>query len=196
MSLIDKGLTDLEGWCWAEKAHHMHELALDEQAKVMVEVGVYGGRSLIPLILAAQETDGYVWGIDAWSNQVATVVPYGQDHNSFWANDDLGRVKDKLFKFLGEHQLSSHVGILEATGEQGLAFFADRSVDLLHVDASHSVLDEARDVSSWLMKLKKDGILIIDDTDRDEVQLAVQIAESVCDLVHKDPKYQVFRKTI
>lgn len=195
-SLIELGLEQLEGWCWLEKAERMLSIALDEKAKVMVEVGVYGGRSLIPLIVAAKANGGYVWGIDAWSNAVATTVPYGEDHNSFWANDDMGRVKDKLFKFLGEHKLSGHVAIVEATGEQALHLFQDKSIDLLHVDASHSILDEARDVSSYLMKLREGGILIIDDTDRAEVQLALEVAKSVCDVVHTDPKYVVLRKTI
>lgn len=195
-SLIELGLEQLEGWCWLEKAERMLSIALEERAKVMVEVGVYGGRSLVPLIVAAQANGGYVWGIDAWSNAVATTVPYGEDHNSFWANDDMGRVKDKLFKFLGEHKLSGHVAIVEATGEQALHLFQDKSIDLLHVDASHSILDEARDVSSYLMKLREGGILIIDDTDRAEVQLALEIAKSVCDVVHTDPKYVVLRKTI
>lgn len=195
-SLIHRGLEDLEGWCWAEKAERMLSIALDERAEIMVEVGVYGGRSLIPLIVAAQHNRGYVWGIDAWSNTVATTVPYGQDHNTFWKNDDMGRVKDKLFKFLGEHKLSGHVAIVEASGEQALHLFQDKSIDLLHVDASHSVLDEARDVSSYLMKLRTGGILIIDDTDRDEVQIAVQIAKTVCDVVHEDKKYLVLRKRI
>lgn len=195
-SLIQAGLEQLEGWCWQEKAERMLSLALDEESKVMVEVGVYGGRSLIPLIVAAQHNKGFVWGIDAWSNDVATTVPYGKDHNSFWANDDMGRVKDKLFKFLGDNKLGGHVAIVQASGEQALHLFQDKSIDLLHVDASHSVLDEARDVSSYLMKLRKGGILIIDDTDRPDVQIAVEIAKSVCEVVHEDPKYLVLRKKI
>lgn len=196
MDLVRLGLERLEGWCWEAKAQTMYECAVREGARVMVEVGVYGGRSLVPLIMAARETGGYVWGVDAWSNGVATTIPYGEANNRFWAEDDLGRVKSKLFGFLGEHQLGGWVGLVEASSLAALPLFADGSVDLLHVDAAHSVLDEARDVASWLMKLRKGGVLIIDDTDRADVEPAVRIAESVCETLHTDAKYVVMRKVV
>lgn len=195
--LIRKGLEDLEGWCWEEKAERMYDLIRQEQPDTLVEVGVYGGRSLVPMLVGARDNGkGWVYGVDAWDNDVATTVPYGEDNNTFWANDDLGRVKTKLYRFLAEHDLARYGHILELSGEEALPLFRPKSIDFLHIDASHSVLDEARDVTGYLMKLKTDGILIIDDTDRDDVQPALEIALTVCDAVYVNKKYVVLRKRI
>ena len=71
--------TDLPGWCELDKARMMCGLILREQPEVVVEIGVYGGKSLVPQALTLRHNrKGIIYGIDPWTN-VACVENYTDD---------------------------------------------------------------------------------------------------------------------
>src|ERR1700730_11515979 len=57
------------GWCSEEKALNFVDLILTAKPKVCVEIGVFGGASLIPTAFALKHLkEGIVIGIDPWDN--------------------------------------------------------------------------------------------------------------------------------
>jgi predicted O-methyltransferase YrrM len=58
----------LPGWCTKEKAYTLASLVIGTRPAVIVEVGVFGGRSFLPMALALKELGkGMAIGIDPWS---------------------------------------------------------------------------------------------------------------------------------
>lgn len=65
--------TDLPGWCELDKARMMCGLLLREQPETVVEIGVYGGKSLVPQALTLRHNKrGVIYGIDPWTNSSCT----------------------------------------------------------------------------------------------------------------------------
>ena len=62
----------IEGWTTQEKAEVLAGLVIDKKPQQLVEVGVFGGRSVFAQAFALRENGmGVIWGIDPWSLDAA-----------------------------------------------------------------------------------------------------------------------------
>src|SRR5579885_3326462 len=84
-----------EGWCSVEKMEKMVEearLALLDSGDLFlgVELGVFAGRSLIPIadLLHSENVEGMIYGIDPWATAEAT-KGYSEEHEKWWREVDL-----------------------------------------------------------------------------------------------------------
>src|SRR5262249_6565282 len=69
---MERLLEGVDGWCTPFKAAKLYELASQSDCQLAVEIGVFGGKSLLPIALAFQEKgSGSAYGIEAWDNAVA-----------------------------------------------------------------------------------------------------------------------------
>src|ERR1700683_5195449 len=76
MTLHDKISESLSinphGWCSVEKAHILAGCVTSMGGGTVVEIGVYTGRSFLPMALAVKHCGkGIAIGIDAWNPEVA-----------------------------------------------------------------------------------------------------------------------------
>ncbi len=82
-----------------------------------------------------------------------------------------------------------HSQLLRARSEEVAADFADRPIDLLHVDGNHDRAAVTRDIELFLPHMKPGGILVMDDIAwpsvrplfeqlRDEHELLFSLVES------------------
>ncbi|MBI2809024.1 MAG: hypothetical protein HYX68_28910 [Planctomycetes bacterium] len=53
---IEVAIWPLEGWCTPEKAQMLAALIIDALPALCVEIGVHGGKSLIPQAMALRQT--------------------------------------------------------------------------------------------------------------------------------------------
>ena len=71
--IIEREIPKLPGWCTPEKAKRLAELAFG--AELAVELGVFGGRSLVAIALGIKwgprPEHGYVDGIDPYTPAAA-----------------------------------------------------------------------------------------------------------------------------
>ena len=64
---IEGIIASTPGWQGAQRSLQMAQLILDTKPDVVVEIGVYAGRSLVPMALALKHNGrGRVVGIDPW----------------------------------------------------------------------------------------------------------------------------------
>jgi hypothetical protein len=177
--------TNPPGWCWEAKALAMAESVLTSRAPLIVEVGVFGGRSLIPLALAAKSlpSPSLVIGIDPWQKDSAleALDPVTDAaHISWWSTVDLEAVQARAWRDLITTGLGSHCALLRTSSTLASRLFPPLSISLLHIDGCHVREVAIRDVTTWLPLCRPGALVWMDDTNWASTQEAVRLLESSC----------------
>ncbi|WP_173931403.1 class I SAM-dependent methyltransferase [Chelativorans sp. Marseille-P2723] len=184
--VIKRAITELEGWCSAEKAAKMATFIRETQPSVCVEIGVYGGRSLFPCAAALRENGkGIIYGIEAWDPETAVENPTTATNDAWWQALDFGRIKAGFYRFMVDNELHRQVRILEARSSEVSHLFP--KIDFLHIDGSHSIINAAQDVVTYATRVTAGGIIVMDDIGWESTKPAYDILLSFCDLVETVP---------
>lgn len=150
----------LQGWCGESKAIVLASMVLALQPDTVLEIGVFGGKSLIPMALAMKEINrGVVIGVDAWSKQVAVREQTSQEHRDWWDKLDIENIYHGFMQQLDILDLHKHV---EVVRKQSQDFNPPQAVSILHVDGSHGITT-INDIMRFAPKVVIGGLVIIDD---------------------------------
>lgn len=126
------------------------ELFRDKQNLIILEVGVFVGRSIIEIL--KKLPNGFAFAVDNWSLS---------KKECYYEND----IKTEFLKNIKEEKVEERIKLLEGDSfkillnlhKSGLLF------DFIYVDGSHISIDCYSDIIiSWNM-IKKGGVLAIDD---------------------------------
>jgi predicted O-methyltransferase YrrM len=154
-------MSQLEGWCSNEKAAFLIDLIYENHPKVIVEIGVWGGKSLIPMAYALKTLkQGIIYGIDPWESK-ASVQWITEDANkNFWDKVDHEKVFQGLVKKIDLFGLKKQISLVRSTSEAAPPIFG---IDILHVDGNHSDYTSYLDVTKWVPLVNSGGWIILDD---------------------------------
>lgn len=154
-------MRQLEGWCSEYKASTLMDLVWLTRPKTIVEIGVFGGKSLVPMgyAIKALGNEGTVYGIDPWSPQASAE---GQDGGNaeYWKNLDHDKILRDLQEKISLFNLSSHINLIQATSEKADPI---ENIDILHIDGNHSDEASYQDICKWGPLVRKGGMIIFDD---------------------------------
>ena len=151
------------GWCTPFKAKWLADHILREHLNHVVEIGVFTGRSLIPMGLAVQELarGGYVLGIDPYSLERQTESVEIEGHIT-WARDiPYEQFHCETLAAIRSAGVSECCGLIRAASDEIACLIGP--LDLLHIDGCHSVLASSRDVEVWTPKVRSGGLIVLDD---------------------------------
>lgn len=167
----------VDGWCTQEKAIQLAELIETHMPEIIVEVGIFSGKSLIPMAMAGQQYGAEVWGIDPWTVEACVEGSNSDATNQYWrdmyARHELERIRIEFIRDLERNGVSKTVRVLMAHDLNAMSFFGDDSIGLLHLDSNHSPEVSLRSVEDWFNKVIPTGIFVMDDIDWPEQKLAV-----------------------
>ena len=184
-----------EGWCSEEKALKLAELLMEKQPKVCVEVGVFGGRSLVPQALTLKEIGqgGHITGIDPWTLDAALDGGIGQENEEWWKNNvNLEDIYRGFIEAVLNLKLTFECRWIRARSEWAVNLFRDGEVDWLHLDSNHSEEVSCRDVHLWSPKMAAKSIWIMDDTDWPSQAVALERIKALgYQTTHDAGNYQV-----
>jgi predicted O-methyltransferase YrrM len=197
------GQSALPGWCSTEKALLMAELVLTEKPGLLVELGVFGGRSFVPLALAVAElSKGSILkrlavGIDPWSNAVAIEGMDPTDANDarnidYWAKVPMADVLRRCSNALDAMKLWGTTALLHGRAEELHVMFGTETIDFLHIDDNHHTAK--RTVELWLPRCRAGAIIVFDDANWAETAPGLEALERFADLVADKGNYRVYRK--
>jgi predicted O-methyltransferase YrrM len=162
---ISRTVQSMEGWCTVEKALSLASNILANKAGFVVEIGVFGGRSLVPMALALQSLGrGIVYGIDPWKKEACLEGKNDSANDQWWANIDYSVIQEKCVQTIWGLNLAPHVVLLRAPSQICASLFQS-PIDVLHIDGNHSEETSVRDVNLWVPKVATGGFVWIDDTD-------------------------------
>lgn len=170
-------MKELHGWCSEQKASILIDLIQLIKPEKVVEIGVWGGKSLIPMAYAVQANGmGTVYGIDPWSAQASSDGMDGANLD-WWSAVDHEMVYQGLVKNIENFNLQDDVVLIRKTSEEADLI---EGIGLLHIDGNHS--DEASyvDVTKWVPYVNKGGIIVFDDLNWSTTSRAVNWLNENC----------------
>jgi methyltransferase family protein len=187
----------MHGWCSAEKARAMARIVVETRPEVSIEIGVWGGKSLMVMALAHCHIDhGHCWGIDPWTAEAALEGVEHPDNREWWSKAPYEVVYRDCLRKLIDADVTHRCSIIRDTSEKASRLFVD--VDLLHIDGNHTEESSVLDVFTWLPKMKTGGHIFFDDVDWTEgenvtTRRAVGMVEERCDRVLEIGNCVLFR---
>lgn len=170
-------MEQLEGWCTRSKASVLIDLIFMLRPNTIVEIGVWGGKSLIPMAQSLKQIKkGKIYGIDPWDN-LASMEGMEGDHYDWWYQVDHKSILRGLIEKIFQFNLIEQIELIKATSEE--APIID-NIDILHIDGNHSEKASMLDVNKWVPLVRKGGMIILDDMDWVTNESAVKFLDSHC----------------
>lgn len=187
-------INTLEGWCSTAKAEAIAQLVIEHKPSTVVELGIFGARSLIAfgMGLRAVGHDGVVWGIDPWTNAAAVEGEEGTANGDWWSKLDMDVIRNGAMNAVTRAGLWPWTRIIVAKGEECADKFS--GIDLLHIDAAHAEEKAMLDAKLWWPKLKQGGIILFDDIDWPTTAKAVSYLSERCNTMFDVGTCRVFQK--
>lgn len=174
----------LEGWCSAEKARAMVELILEHRPAVSVEIGVFGGKSLVAQALAHKHIEhGHVYGIDPWTAGDALHGVQEKENIDWWRNLDYERIYRGCLEAVLHYDVNKYCTIVRTTSDRACPMFD--YIDILHIDGNHSEEASTLDVFLYLPKVRIGGFVWFDDVDWFSTKNAVRLVEERCEQIRE-----------
>lgn len=177
-------LPHMQGWTEPLRACEMAERIMEIKAKVIVDIGVFAGRSTIAMGFAAREMgDAMVYGIDNWNPTSAMDNDDNKEGVDWWEKQShLESVHQQAMHAVWDHRLEPWVTIIRAKSEHVHQLFP--TIDFLNIDGGHSEITSCRDVELYLPKVVSGGFVFFDDTEWSSTQKAIQMIEEECEWVN------------
>ncbi len=128
---------------------------------VTVEIGVWGGRSFLPLALAHKEIGkGIVIGIDPWSPSESVLGQRDVDAK-WWMAADHELVRNDFLQKVQEYGVGDMIKIHRLTSDQ-FDITSVPTIDILHIDGNHS--EQAfKDALKFAPNVRVGGLCFCDD---------------------------------
>jgi predicted O-methyltransferase YrrM len=170
-------MDQLEGWCSREKASVLIDLVFMIQPKQIVEIGVFGGKSLIPMAAALKHIgEGIVYGVDPWDSIASSQGMEGVNLN-WWSSIDHDLIYNGLRKKIKEFGLDHQIQLIRSTSEDCPPIM---NIDILHIDGNHSEKTSYIDVTKWVPYVRKGGVIIFDDVNWATTKMATNWLDTNC----------------
>lgn len=190
-------LVDTGGGCPWSKAKIMIDIIVERNLKTCVEIGVYRGRSFFPIVYACSLTKGSALGIDPFEGGDAMQddVPSNvkTDVNKFMNNVNLPNIYKECMKRLVEAPFGSHGNIIRKKSDDAVDDVPE-SLDFLHIDGNHDKVRVESDVKNYLPKLRKGGVIVLDDTNWESTEGAQESVSQQCTLLYDHYEWKAYVK--
>lgn len=150
-------------WCSVQKAQALAALVVALRPQRVIEIGVFRGGSMIPMLLALQHLNtGMGVAIDPWAAS-ASVEGQSGDNAAWWAKCDHEAVFNSFRDRLARHKLLDLCVIVRRPSDEA----PPMGSDLLSIDGNHGE-QAVRDVERFASRVSLGGILALDDLDWDQ----------------------------
>ena len=149
---ISEYIPKMDGWSTPEKCYAMARLIKENSIQTSVELGIFGGRSLISMAFAHRHTGGATWGFDPWTASA-----------SLDGDNDPANYESFVHHIL-IHNLLDHCHWGRYKSDLAVNIFDDSSIGLLHQDSNHSEKVSCDEVERWNKKIISGGYWVMDDT--------------------------------
>ncbi len=197
-SITKEMLAVEHGWTSVDRGLEMAEMILDWnfiKPLRCVELGVFAGKSLIPMALAIRaKGNGILFGVDPWRTEPC-LEGENEANKEWWSKVDLDEIHTDLMSHIWRLGLQSHAIIIRARSQDVWSLF-QFGIQFLNVDGCHSEVASCRDVELYIPLVESGGYVFLDDADWESTQKCQEIIMQSCELVKsgENGHYKIFRK--
>ena len=144
---------------WSGHRRFVYDFVTNLKPACIVELGSYYGCSAFTFLQALKDQciNASFYAIDTWVGDSFTENDYKED-----IFDSYKKIQEQCFSEQDAH-------MLQMTFDQATSNFSDHSIDLLHIDGSHTYKDCRHDFETWLPKVKEDGVVFFHDISDDKL---------------------------
>jgi predicted O-methyltransferase YrrM len=165
----------MDGWMEETRCSVLIDLVLTHRPKKIVEIGIFGGRSLAAMGFACHHIgEGVVWGIDPWSKEAACEGE-SEENIKWWTELDIEGIYRTFVQNILNLKLSHQCRWIRMTAEEAAPLFPENSINLLSLDGNHSELASCREARMWVPKIAPQGVIVMDDVHWPSQQKAIQL---------------------
>jgi predicted O-methyltransferase YrrM len=188
-------ISPLHGWCNAEKAIAMAELVLEKHPNTIVEIGVFGGRSLIPQAMALRENKkGTIYGIDSWRTRDTLEGNISDADKEWWSKSvDLHGIHASCMDAIWAAGVDQQCVIIRNASQHVPKLFPG-GIDILHIDGCHSEQSSVRDVQLYVPQMNYGSYIWFDDASWPTTQKAIGLLREKYVPVRKVDDCVLFQK--
>ena len=137
---------------WIGHIPFAYELIGRLRPNTIVELGTYSGSSFAAFCQAVEACgiEAKCFGIDLWQGDI-----------------HMGKFDEDLYQEISAYMAANYPGIASLVRRdfnEAVALFEDRSVDLLHIDGTHTLEAVSNDFHTWFPKLSDRAVVLFHDT--------------------------------
>ena len=142
---------------WAGHRCFGYDYVSNMKPKRIVELGSYYGCSSFAFLQAIKDMglDTAFYAVDTWCGDSFTENDYREDIYGAYK-----QINDACFS-------GQNSRMIRKTFDEACDDFLDGSIDLLHIDGSHTYDDVKNDFTRWKRKVSADGVVFFHDVGRD-----------------------------
>lgn len=151
----------ISGWCSWKKAETLASIIIALRPKITVEVGVWFGKSAIPMAMAHRHIGhGALIAVDPWLAGCSVEGQTNQADVDWWRNQSAHEQALQSFRnTIGHFQLQNQVQIQRMDSSE---FNAPDGIGLAHIDGNHGA-KAISDVEKICPKIIAGGYAVLDD---------------------------------
>lgn len=152
---------EVTGWCSLEKANTLASIVLATRPEISLEVGVWYGRSLLPVALMHQHINfGKIIGVDPWAASASIEGQINKADVDWWKRDEIHETA--YLAFQERVKIYGLENFVETRRLSSNDFEPPNGIGLLSIDGNHG--DQAiKDVQRYAPKVRRGGFLVADD---------------------------------
>lgn len=161
---ILKATEGLDGWCEPAKQLTLANLVLAIRPKVILETGVWGGKSLIPMAIASMHiphiiTLPRIIAIDPWQASESVQGQEGKDRE-WWDNQPQ---HDLVYgRFMASIQRLGLADMIEVNRTSSMRYMPPQQIDIYHNDSNHGPM-ALEEVKKFAPRVPSGGVVVLDD---------------------------------
>lgn len=144
---------------WSGHRRFVYDLVANIRPECIVELGSYYGCSAFTFLQVLKDFDmkSHFYAIDTWEGDSFTENDYKENIYDSYKN-----IQERIFA--GQNAIMKKM-----TFDQACCDFKEESIDLLHIDGSHTYEDCRHDFETWFSKVSKKGIILFHDISDDRL---------------------------
>lgn len=194
-NFLDSHLGTIDGWCEKEKAKKLYDIIYELKPSICVEIGVFGGSSLLPQALALKHNNkGTIVGIDPWTNSCAIEEMENEANKNWWGSVNLEAVYKKFLEKVKLYEVENFVQVFRNKSSEVVNRFEDNTIDVLHIDGNHCEKLSYADAVDYYPKVRVGGYIFFDDINWSENTKDISTQKGVNYLLQYCEKIGVFGK--
>jgi hypothetical protein len=148
----------MHGWASPEKCCTLAALVLAVKPKLSLEIGVWGGRSLLPMAIAHKAVGGVVIGVDPWNAEESARDEF-PDSAEWWAKQDHQKIFEYCQRMIKLVDVGKQVQLMRERSDDILP---PGDIGVFHCDGSHMEA-ATRDAMRFCPNIIPGGYAVFDD---------------------------------